>query len=219
MRIGVFIPVVQECYVKPLVTYIENNTVRPDKIIILDNSANSNIVVSSKRSCLEIIKPPEPLTVNRSWNYGISKLAGEVDLVSILNDDLIIEDMFFEKLLYAARKNAKAGVFCPNTAHDQNKVKNVFKTTTCSRMTKREGWAWTIRSEVAKLIDPIPEKLVTWCGDDWYWHHCHKLNRPWMKMSHNNIFHFVGASHLLLTPNRDRKGEIKEAREILESLI
>jgi len=219
MRVGVFIPVVQECFVRPLMTYIERNTVRPDKIIILNNSSKSNIVIPARRGTLEIVKPPEPLTVNASWNYGIQKLAGEVDLIAVLNDDLIIEDMFFEKLLYAAKKNTKAGVFCPNTAHDQNRVRNPFRTTTCSPMTRREGWAWTIRSEVAKLIDPIPEQLVTWCGDDWYWRHCHKLNRPWMKMMNNHIFHFIGQSHLMLNPNRDTKSEIKEAREILDTLI
>jgi hypothetical protein len=61
-------------------------------------------------------------------------------------------------------------------------------------MAKREGWAWTIRAEVAKQLPVIPDELRTFCGDDWIYTWCVRFGRPWAKMIGVRLYHYVGAS-------------------------
>lgn len=196
MRIGVIIPVINNNYLPGLLGCIERNKTTPDVILIVDNSKKESIVITTRLEQAIIYRPATPFGVNESWNYGISTLQDQVDLITVLNDDLLIEDFFFEKLARTAEKHQEAGVLCPATVSSAEGMKDAFAVGTgaCSWMSKREGWAWTIRSSVAALIPPIPDSLKTFCGDDWYWHHCHALGRPWLRMLDNFCFHYVGQS-------------------------
>lgn len=207
MQIGVIVPIIHDKFINGLLDCIAQNSLLPDKIIIIDNSENG--VKLKTRLNIERYTPPSPHGVNASWNYGIHELFAQVDLISILNDDLLIENLFFEKILRVALLYKKFGVFCPETVSDAILIRDAMPLDSVigSGMNRREGWAWTIRSEVAKQIPPIPDELKTWCGDDWYWHHCAKLNRPWMKMINNKCFHFVGQSNRIVDVHKDIRKE------------
>jgi GT2 family glycosyltransferase len=208
MKIGVIVPVINNNFLPGLLDCIERNTVHPDSIIIIDNSPDRGIVIQT-RLFFHKIMPDIPLGVNASWNTAVPMLFDTTDMISILNDDLLLEDHFFEKLIDTARLYPEAGVLCPNTLKDEEGIKHAFQAgnNNASRMNRREGWAWTIRSEVAKRIPPIPSDLVTFCGDDWYWHHCHKLNRPWMKMITNYCYHYGSQSVRLTGVEKDLRSE------------
>lgn len=202
MQVGVVIPIVNDTYIYQLLDCIGRNSTQPDLIIIIDNSKNKcNLELNNSGLRTEIYQPTIPLNVNASWNYGIhalTALAG-FDLISILNDDLLLEDLFFEKMIRLAKKHQNHSVFCPETVKDPNLIRESLPLGSESgmEMSRREGWAWTIRSSAAKYIPPIPEELVTFCGDDWFWYYCKiKLNRPWLKMINNRCFHYVGVSKL-----------------------
>lgn len=207
MQIGVIVPIIHDKFINGLLACIEQNSCIPGKIIIIDNSKND----VKLKTRLDVVRhvPSIPYGVNASWNYGIHELTPQVDLISVLNDDLLIENLFFEKILMVALLCEKFGVFCPETVSDPLMIRNAMPLDSVigSGMNRREGWAWTIRSEIAKQIPSIPEELKTWCGDDWYWHHCTKLNRPWMKMINNKCFHFVGQSNRIVDVHKDIRKE------------
>lgn len=210
MKIGVVIPVINNKFLPGLLDCIRKNSVQPNTIIIVDNSEES-IMLDTTRLNTSVYRIFPPLGVNASWNYGIQRLIGSgVDLISILNDDLLIEERFFEKLQRLALVNGRAGVFCPETIKTPEFDLLPASEAFCAPMNRREGWAWTIRTSVAKEVPPIPDKLKTFCGDDWYWLHCHKINRPWMKMINNQCYHYVSQS-VNITPY---KHDLKKEKEL-----
>jgi len=217
MRIGVVIPFVQDTYIGPLLNCIERNSVRPDEIIMIDNS-KKDTKLQITHLHLQHFRPSSPLGVNASWNYGIKELIEkDCDLISILNDDLLVEDLFFEKLIRLASKHPEAGVLCPETLRSPEALKNALpigSESVCG-MKKREGWAWTIRASLARTIPPIPGEMKTFCGDDWYWHRCRAQGRPWMKMINNRCFHYVGQSTVLMDVRKDLRVE----KSIMSTLL
>lgn len=208
MKIGVIVPVINNNFLPGLLHCIQRNTVQPDSIIVIDNSKNA-CIVKPDNMFFRNLRPPSPLGVNASWNLAIPMLVDNSDLISILNDDLLLEDYFFEKLARTAEKHPEASVLCPSTLRKQEDILHAFNHSLDNtfEMIKREGWAWTIRSSVAKAIPPIPDELKTFCGDDWYWHHCHKMNRPWLKMTNNYCYHFVSQSVNLIGAGKDLRSE------------
>lgn len=197
MKIFLFIPVVYPGFIEQMLTDVFLNTVIPDSVTIIDNSENG-LDLSYP---VKMIRPDTKLGVNASWNLGIKKALEErADLISIFNDDLLIEKFFFEKLLDTVKRNKKMSVFCPRTLRKMRHYLQIANKDGYQPggfldgdiMTKREGWAWTMKSSVAVSIPPIPETIETFFGDDWYWHHCYMMNRPWYKMKNTWCYHFVG---------------------------
>lgn len=82
-------------------------------------------------------------------------------------------------------------------------------------MSMREGWAWTIRTSVAERIPPIPKKLKTFCGDDWYWTHTIRAGHLWGKMINNRCYHYVGQSNVI----KDVRKDLKKERSLFKTLI
>jgi GT2 family glycosyltransferase len=210
MKHFLMIPFICNDYIIPLMECIQSNTKQPDKIFLIDNrQTNDDIPL---RSSIEIFKPSIPLGVNASWNLGIKKaIQGGYGLISVFNDDLLIEKFFFEKLTRMTGKHLSGGVYCPVTVNACQALKNALQSDSgpCIGMKKREGWAWTIRAEVAKKIPPIPQELKTFCGDDWYWQYCRRLSRPWYKIIGLSCFHYIGVS---VKQNQVRQDLIHEKR-------
>jgi len=67
----------------------------------------------------------------------------------------------------------------------------------------------------SRKIPSIPEELKTWCGDDWYWHHCHKMNRPWRLMRNAWCYHYIGRSNIIADVRKD----LNKEKEILNVLL
>jgi len=219
MQVGVVIPIINDRYIYTLLDCIGRNSIHPDSIIIIDNCKNKcNLKITSTGLRMETHRPNLPLNVNASWNYGIKTLA-DFDLISVLNDDLLLEDLFFEKIIRLAKKHPNYSVFCPETVKDPDLVRESLPLGSESgvEMGRREGWAWTIRSSTAKHIPPIPEELVTFYGDDWFWYYCKiKLNQPWLKMINNRCFHFVGVNQL---KNEDSVLHLKKERALFQQML
>lgn len=127
MKIGVIVPVVHDLFINGLMDCIAKNSVIPCRIIIVDNST-SGIIMNPRNNSLEfeLYRPPFSFGVNDSWNYGIKELAKDVDLISVLNDDLLIEEWFFEKLLRLAEIYGRAGVFCPETVNSPDLIEDAW---------------------------------------------------------------------------------------------
>lgn len=221
MKLGMIIPFINEEYLHGILDDIFKNDGRPDSILLIDNRADRIGNVRTRSSAIEFYVPEKPLSVNEAWNYGIDFMLNtrKCDLISVFNDDLILEKWFFDKLRTVAEldKYKQFGVFCPETMHFKQFVAE--PEFYCMEMRRRQGWAWTIRAEVARQIPPIPtESLKTFCGDDWYYVWCNRLERPWAKVVGMRCFHYVGAS-MKAQQGQAARAMLKNEKRAFDSLI
>jgi len=83
---------------------------------------------------------------------------------------------------------------------------------------KREGWAFTIRTEIAKKSYPIPSKLKMFFGDDYLFGNTREQEFEIVKMVTNPIYHY--GSITLASNLGDVKSIklLKEERKIWEEM-
>lgn len=193
MKIVVGVPVVQEGMAHILINQILNNSLLPDKLILIDNTEKGNFFPNTMPISSIVIRQGR-MGVNKSWNRLFKEaFYYEADVLSVLNDDIEINKYFFEKIIRTFEKIGKAAVVCPNTLREKcrpvlNKSRKDWNRLFV--MPRREGWAYTIRTSVLKHIPKIPLELKTFCGDDWLWYHTLALGYMWVKMLDNYIFHY-----------------------------
>ena len=118
LSIDVVIPVLNHSkFTESLLHDISNNSVIPNQVIIIDNGSSDNtpLVVDQYRNSLPLnyIRNEKNLGVNASWNLG-TELA-EADLISYLNNDLIINSQFFAGVQKCFSLNLNCGMACPQT--------------------------------------------------------------------------------------------------------
>ena len=191
MKLSVVLPVFNLIEMtKNLLVMIANNTIKPNEIFIIDDAGIDDYkTLVDKYSSLDIfdiqyIRNKENMGTNACWNLGISKATG--DLISILNNDIIINLKFFEHIL-DTMKDESIGICIPRNVGLDGKI-NDDSQKILSPITKREGWAWTIRVDLAREFFPIPSQLRTFFGDDYIFEHVARSGKI-MKMEHNKIIH------------------------------
>lgn len=178
--------------------HISDNIVLPERIIMIDNNSTEDIhslVDKYSNLPIEYIFRKKRCTVNNAWNIGM-KLC-KTPLLSILNNDIIFSKYFFKKIIEAAELYKDYGIFCGNTIKNKHLKNDIYKTNddppVVKTMGKREGWAFTIRKEIIDKIDPIPEDLKTYCGDDYlYFMTRNVLGFKAGKIMNNYLYHFGG---------------------------
>lgn len=200
LSITLVLPVVQIRMAEDLIKQAEENTLIPERIILIDNSKDG-FYPESKIPTTRIRRKEPEMGVNESWNMGIS--LSTTDLVSIFNDDISITPYLFEKVEAVMLTLPKCGVACPKTI-TPGMLTSVFDDSIIKKerreppitgiMRRREGWAFTIRKSVLDRIPKIPTELKTFFGDDWYWHHTQRLGFCWMRIRNTCVFHHVGVS-------------------------
>mgnify|MGYP000986096547 FL=1 len=216
-RLAVIVPVVNTGLADKMFASIERNTVHPQRILIIDNSNRDetyNPHIQWRHLELTVMKYPQNIGVNESWNVGI-KHVGKCDLLSILNDDIILNERFFERLV-APFQLIDCAVICPQT---ENTIENFERAKLnaplafdVAPMKRREGWAFTYRKDILDKLPRIPvEQFRTFCGDDWFWYHTAMLKYRWYRDFNNVIYHKVGASLDILPDLRETLRAEKEA--------
>jgi len=208
VKTACIIPVVQIDLAIALLKNILTNTKELYQLILIDNSENKlNAAIKSdewiqdfvRKNAVpvryDIIVNMPPLPLNETWTQGFGLISKEADLITVLNDDLIINTKFFECLENIAKTATKeCGVFCPYTTRQKENVFTAINDTIIEVMYRREGWAYTMRREFFAQLKPIPKELKTFCGDDWIFLEAMRLGYRWIKMMHNPIYHYVGAT-------------------------
>lgn len=223
VKIGVIIPVVNVPMAEELLLCLSMGYVQPDYVYLVNNSGQEiNVPLDFDRWGSPVgIETPAP--VNASWNYGLNyyQKIRPVDLVAILNDDLLVGRDFLGRIADAYANNHwehKPGCFCPQTVKSKHNVGRGSTENPILPMHRREGWAMTLDADLLYQIPPIPSSLKTFCGDDWFWHHCYKLGRPWVKMVNNWIFHYGSTSVTKLGKQKDLKPEKEIFARCLSSM-
>jgi len=210
--ISVTIPVFNNRkYALNLLFYIENNIYLPNEIFLIDDGSSEDIKSLAdqfKNLPIKYIRHDQNMGYNYSCNEGIKLSKGEY--ISVLNNDILINEYFFKKIKQAFLENPNAAIICPNTVQREEMISSctneiIFAT----KMKKREGWAWTARASFIKNIPPIPNFLRNYYGDDYIFHCAKLLNYNCLKDINNFCFHYNGAT-VKKTPSasvRHRKEE------------
>ena len=194
--ISVVIPVLNQSFLtNNLLDYIEKNTVKPGEIFLVDNASTEDIQsIVSKHHDLNIIylRQKKNIGVNAAWNIGIHLSKGE--FLSILNNDIIITKFFFEYIEELMTKQPNVGICVPSTIRDKTTVLMVetYPYIKTFPLGKREGWAFTIRSKIAKACYPIPEDLNLFFGDDYLFGKTREMKYSILRMVTNPIYHYGG---------------------------
>lgn len=197
--ITVVVPVLNQIQItNQFLGYIEENVILPEEIILIDNGSTEKVgkLVKkySKQGKLRVrfIRHKRNTGVNAAWNEGI-KLA-KTPLISILNNDIILNKYFFKKIIEASQVNEKYGIFCVTNAKGIKRVgESKDVKVKIANMGKREGWAFTIRKEITDRLPPIPPDLRIYCGDDFLYYGARTvLGYQAVRITNNYIFHLGG---------------------------
>jgi len=219
--ITVVLPVLNQIFLtNNLLGYISSNMLRPIEIILIDNASTEDIhslVQCHKDLNIVYLRQKRNIGVNASWNLGISLAKG--NLISILNNDIIITSFFFKYIDELMSKHKDVGICVPSTTNDKFSVMacQSYPYIKTSPLGKREGWAFTIRSEIAKRY-PIPESLKMFFGDDYLFANARKENFRIVKMVTNPIYHYGSITIEKNIGNVRSIKLLKEEREIWEKV-
>lgn len=200
-------------------TTISENTVLPEKIILIDNGSVDNyseLVSKFKNLNIDYIRKEINEGVNAAWNYGIA--LAKTPYISILNNDLLLNKYFFQMIIQSMLSDKKIGIIVPTTIlkHKEYRHKTIDESPILGNLTKREGWAFTIRKDITDNIKPIPSKLKIYYGDDYLFYYTKALNYKIMKITNNFIFHYKNKTinALISNPNKTINKEKKLWQEI-----
>lgn len=197
--ITVVVPVLNQIQITDkFLGYIAENVVLPEEIILIDNGSTEKIGKLVKKYSkygklkIKFIRHEKNTGVNAAWNEGI-KLA-KTPLISILNNDIILNKYFFKKIIEASQVSEKYGIFCVTNAKKIGQVKESRDVKVkIANMGKREGWAFTIRKEITDRLPPIPSDLRIYCGDDFLYYGTRTvLGFQAVRITNNYIFHLGG---------------------------
>lgn len=216
MKIEVVIPVVQYNLALALLGMISNNSLLPSRVIIIDNTKGTHFWDHYQEMPIDYYYSTTG-RLNESWEVARSKLSPDCDYVTFLNDDLIIGNWFFQRVIETFKSNENYGIVCPNTVDSPNKVSK-GKVYYCTEKKKMmEPWAFTIKKEILDKVPSIPWKRVsTFYGDNWIWKYTSDMGYWWGKDLGNTIYHYVGQSILefgfksLKGPEREEWNKIKQ---------
>lgn len=195
---GVIVPVVNKKNADQLFSSIEHQeSVFPERVFIIDNSeADTPYSFESSRFDVVVMRRGYSFGVNPSWNLGVEQI-GDFDYLSILNDDVILGNWFFFKVADIFSAHEDCGVVCPETSKNLQafrRIQHAPQGSVRGKMLRREGWAFTMRSGLAREVFPIPKELKIYCGDDWLWLLSHEKGYFWFRNAGNVVYHAVGDS-------------------------
>jgi len=95
-----------------LLQSVQEQTVYPDEILIVDGSTNQETAIILKENPFQNLHyfavPPEHRGLTKQRNYGISRVGKNMEIVCFLDDDTVLEKDYFEQILMTYRTHPKA---------------------------------------------------------------------------------------------------------------
>lgn len=107
-----------------LLETVQQQTIVPNEILIIDGSTNDATGLRFRESKIQNLHyykvPPEHRGLTKQRNYGIERVHASMDIVAFLDDDIELDQTYFEKLLEAYETYPAAvgiGGFITNEVH------------------------------------------------------------------------------------------------------
>ena len=221
-NIALIVPVVQTKMAHELFESVKENVYRPQQIIVIDNSVSG--FVSPLRGTQVIRHGRAPLEVNPSWTFASSFLQTDIDIVVIVNDDVLLNPLFFDKVADTFNKYPKAGYVVPATVNNKNAFNEISPTLDNSirHVRIKSGWCFALNRILLSLIPPIPDELETFFGDTWYYMFAIRAGLQRLQMRNNVIYHYGGAtlkSKSVISYRRKRAKEKTIYNQLIEGAL
>ena len=207
MKVGVIIPVVQREMYNQLMASISTNTLRPNHIVTIDNSEHgiSQVCIPGIQQTVIRNKPQKDAEgnfmpgngTNEAWKQGMEVLGQTVDIITFLNDDVILNPLFFEKTYHTMEDCPKCGFLVPSPNGDLELVKRYNRRNEPDKIHKtkeRHGWAMTLRRSLLDKFPPIPNGMTIWYGDNWFADLTNMFGYYRLIRRDNPVFHYGGTS-------------------------
>ena len=224
MSIAFVIPSMRPIMVKRVLHDLNNQTLIPDRVVLVDNS--TRFVRSDQYDYdLDVIRPKKNLGTNPVWNLA---LRFKEDYCGILGDDYRLEPQMVEKLLFGLflKYNGRAaGVTVPQIV--QQKRRKPLKNDSvpindvrglCLDTGKGQCSAVLMRKEVAHKVPLIPDKFNIFFGDNWIGYHIiQKLKLGFIRVVPCHIYHVTGPTNVSASLNY--KGVLKHERNLWKQYV
>jgi len=86
-----------------LLQSVQEQTVYPDEILIIDGSTNNKTEIALEENHFENLKyfvvPPKHRGLTKQRNYGIGRVGNQMEIVCFLDDDTVLENDYLEQIL------------------------------------------------------------------------------------------------------------------------
>jgi len=221
MKIAIIIPVVNPRLADGLILSIQQNTIQPDQIVIIDNVHDGvyNSLVSNNGYCY--YKTSSFIGTNEAWKLGLGLVSPDIDIIGIYNDDLILNYLFFEKLLWIMNVECgpKCAVAIPSKQRYLNCLERIPPTSNRYYVPRvRRGYCMNIRKSFLNIMPGIPEGMRIYYGDNWIWETSKTLGYFWVKMPDNPVYHYQGYTAKSIPEKQIRTQRKREQRILIKEL-
>lgn len=193
-----------------VLTMLQNQTVKPDQIIIIDTSPDKSgldIAQMLSYNDIPIIVEVAGVNVTKAWNKGIS-LADDKNHILIINDDIIFPINFIATLQYSIMKNPRALVHVPKSStreHVANYITTTFEASPSGGISFEEtdwmtGFCYLLTRQCIEKVGVLNEELEIWFSDDDYQGRVLKYAKDEnkvgiIKIMGTFVYHFGGRSY------------------------
>jgi len=153
--ISVVIPTMWKPAIFPQVLerLLENDLI--DDIVIVSNAQPSFTTSNDK---IRIIQQRENIGVNPAWNIGVRLTKNQT--IVILNDDFLVDPLFFEEAL---KIKSKHGMVSINFDSSEDHIVEITK--------RSNGLGCCFMMEKSDYVE-VPPDLKIFYGDDWLFKNC-----------------------------------------------
>lgn len=205
MSIAFVIPSMRPTIVKRTLHDLNNQTLPPTRVVLVDNSTRFINSDNHYQYQLDIIRPEKNLGTNPVWNMAL-KL--KEDYCGILGDDYRLEAEMVEKMMYGLHlkygNGIEAGAVVPQIVQQRKRKPIKQKHIDLSYLSgvlldrgKGHCSAVLMKREVANSIPPIPDHFNIFFGDNWIGYHIiHKLSLGFVQLHPCYIYHIPGANNV-----------------------
>jgi len=195
VKIEVILPVAQYDMALSVLEKIDQNTTTPSDVHVIDNSADyDRLWPNSDKFHLDVLRSTTG-RLNESWEVARAKLDRDTDYVTFLNDDIIIGDWFFQRVVNTFSIDGSIGIVVP---HLVTKPEEVIEGAVSYNQPPHwvlEASAFTIKKSILDKIPPVPwKRITTFYGDNWMWAHTRRQGYCVMQDTGNNMYHHVGVT-------------------------
>jgi hypothetical protein len=224
MTISFIIPSMRPIMVKRVLHDLDNQTLKPDRVVLVDNS--TRFVNDTRYEYdLEIIRPGKNLGTNPVWNMGLRL---EADYCGLLGDDYRLEPQMIEKLLYGlflVCNGRPTGATVPEIIQQKkrkplNNKSTLINNTVGIHLGRGKGQcsAVLMRKEVAHKVPLIPDHFNIFFGDNWIGYHIiEKMGLAFMRLRPCYIYHIPGPTNVSAALNY--KGTLKHERKFWKQYV
>jgi GT2 family glycosyltransferase len=181
-------------YTAGILHHIVACEVKPRKLYVFDNGSTDETPsvcrdFAKQLPCMEYVRREDNIGVNPAWNHVFE--TSDADHIAVLNNDLVINHGFFEKILQTVERYPDCGITQPFDVPSPDHVHagpSQLQVSVVKR--KMIGYAFTVSRRLLEISGPIPESLVIYCGDQLLFDIAQEEQLPVLLMRHNRIFHY-----------------------------